>query len=132
MDSFTLIHPNNYSRDYLCDNTKEYNKWVDVIKLVTGYEDLNETYEIKHQLGQGKYGLVKVCVQKQTGRQAAIKIISKNSMTPVDYQQVHTEIEILKVCQHPNIIKLYDVLENQDYIYISKINIIKFNFIIFF
>ncbi len=28
------------------------------------------------------------------------------------------EIEVLKVCQHPNIIKFYDVFENQDSIYI--------------
>jgi len=31
---------------------------------------------------------------------------------------VKTEIEILKICQHPNIIRLYDIFENNDYIYI--------------
>jgi len=57
-------------------------------------------------------------VQKQTKREAAIKIISKKALTVPEYEQVHTEIEILKICNHPNIIKLYDILENQDYIYI--------------
>ena len=28
------------------------------------------------------------------------------------------EIDILKISQHPNIIKLYDVFENENYIYI--------------
>ena len=28
------------------------------------------------------------------------------------------EIEVLKICQHPNIIKLEDIFENQDYLYI--------------
>jgi serine/threonine protein kinase len=28
------------------------------------------------------------------------------------------EIEILKICQHPNVIRLVDLFENQDYIYI--------------
>lgn len=28
------------------------------------------------------------------------------------------EIEILKMCQHPHIIRLLDIFENQDYIYI--------------
>lgn len=31
------------------------------------------------------------------------------------------EIEVLKICQHPNIIRLLDVFENPEYIYIGKI-----------
>ena len=30
-------------------------------------------------------------------------------MTNQDLELVRTEIEILKICQHPNIIQLYDV-----------------------
>lgn len=33
------------------------------------------------------------------------------------------EIEILKMCQHPNIIRLLDLFENQDYIYIVMENL---------
>jgi serine/threonine protein kinase len=29
------------------------------------------------------------------------------------------EIEVLKICQHPNIIRLIDVFENPDFIYIG-------------
>lgn len=43
-------------------------------------------------------------------------------MTIQDLELVKTEIEILKVCQHPNIIRLYDVFENIDFIYISNKN----------
>jgi serine/threonine protein kinase len=39
-------------------------------------------------------------------------------MTNQDLELVRTEIEILKICQHPNIIQLYDVFENLDYFYI--------------
>ena len=31
---------------------------------------------------------------------------------------VRNEIEALKLCQHPNIVRLYDVLENVDYIFL--------------
>lgn len=30
------------------------------------------------------------------------------------------EIEVLKICQHPNVIRLLDVFENPDYIYIGN------------
>jgi len=44
--------------------------------------------------------------------------MSKKDMTNQDLELVRTEIEILKICQHPNIIQLYDVFENLDYFYI--------------
>jgi serine/threonine protein kinase len=36
----------------------------------------------------------------------------------MDYEQIKSEIDILKIAKHPNIIKLYDVFENEKYIYI--------------
>ena len=38
-----------------------------------------------------------------------------------DLELVKTEIDVLKISQHPNIIKLYDIFENEENIYISKI-----------
>ena len=46
------------------------------------------------------------------------KIMSKQDMDLDDLELVRTEIEILKICQHPNIIHLYEVFENVDYFYI--------------
>ncbi len=40
-----------------------------------------------------------------------------------DMEMARIEIEIMKICQHPNIIQLYDIFENNDYIYISKDNL---------
>ncbi len=34
------------------------------------------------------------------------------------YDMVRNEIEALKLCQHPNIVRLFDVLENTDYIFL--------------
>lgn len=39
-------------------------------------------------------------------------------MSPEEINLTKREIEILKLCQHPNIIRLLDVFENPDYIYI--------------
>lgn len=39
-------------------------------------------------------------------------------MTVQDLELQKREIEILKICQHPHIIRLLDVFENNDYIYI--------------
>lgn len=39
-------------------------------------------------------------------------------MSLKDIELLKREIEVLKICQHPNIIRFYDVFENCDYIYI--------------
>ena len=126
MYSFSLSVKNE-AYIYLCDNEEQYNRWIESLKNVTGFFDLNDTYEIKEKLGQGKFGLVKLCVHKKTKREAAIKIISKKEMKERDYEQTRNEIEILKVCQHPNIMTLYDIFENNDYYYISKLYFKKFS-----
>ena len=115
--SFTIISSSK-NRVYYCDNETDYNNWIDVLKKATGYTNLLDIYDIKQKLGKGKFGLVKLGINKQTKQKVAVKIMNKNNMDSSDLELVRTEIEILKICQHPYIIKLYDIFENVDYIYI--------------
>ncbi len=45
-------------------------------------------------------------------------MLKKASMKISDIELVKREIDVLKLCQHPNIIRLLDIFENQDYLYI--------------
>jgi serine/threonine protein kinase len=117
---FSVVYPKK-TRYYYVDSLEEYQNWVSVIKRATGYADLNDIFEVREKLGNGNFGLVRLGIHKHTGRKVAIKIMTKKDMDNKDLELVKTEIDILKICQHPNIIKLYDVFENVDYIYISKL-----------
>jgi serine/threonine protein kinase len=117
--SFSIIYPKK-TRVYYSDNEKEYGTWIVSVRRAIGYSNLSDLYEVKQKLGNGKFGLVKLGVHKESGRKVAIKIINKANMSLEDQGLVKSEIEILKICQHPNIIKLYDVFENVDNIFISK------------
>ncbi len=57
-------------------------------------------------------------IHKRTGKQVAIKMLKKMGMKLVDIELVKREVEVLKLCQHPNTLRLLDMFENQDYIYI--------------
>lgn len=117
--TFAIVYPKK-TRVYYVEDKENYDSWIDSIKRAIGYSNLTDNYEVKQKLGNGKFGLVKLGIHKKTGRKVAIKIINKTNMSLEDQGLVKTEIEILKVCQHPNIIKLYDVFENVDTIFISK------------
>ena len=117
MYCFNILFPSK-NRIYYCDNEAEYNNWITALKKATGYTNLLDIYEIKQKLGKGKFGLVKLGINKETNDKVAVKVMNKNNMDSSDLELVRTEIEILKICQHPYIIKLYDIFENVDYIYI--------------
>jgi serine/threonine protein kinase len=114
---FSVVYPKK-TRYYYVDNEKDFKNWIQWMKRATGYENLTDKYEVKEKLGNGKFGLVRLGIHKETGRKVAVKIMSKKKMTTQDLELVRTEIEILKICQHPNIIRLYDIFENIEHIYI--------------
>ena len=114
---FSMTYPKK-TRMYYVEKENEYKKWVEKLKIATGYTNLSDIYDIKEKLGSGKFGLIKLGINKKTNKKVAIKIMSKSNMANDDLELVRTEIEILKICQHPNIIQLYDVFENINYFYI--------------
>ena len=105
-------------KSYYFDNEEDFNKWFEKLNLAVQNKSLFDKYEIKQKIGKGKFGLVKCGINKETNKQVAIKIMAKKNMDKSDLELAKVEIDILKISQHPNIIKLYDIYENENYIYI--------------
>jgi myosin-light-chain kinase len=60
---------------------------------------------------RGKFGEVKKCKEKSTGRFLAAKLVS--TLREQEKKDVLNEIEIMQSLQHPRLIQLYDVYENK-------------------
>ncbi|XP_063598956.1 serine/threonine-protein kinase SIK2-like [Penaeus indicus] len=54
----------------------------------------------------------------QGGKDVAIKIIDKSQLDATNLQKVHREVKVLKTLDHPHIIKLYQVMESKNMIYL--------------
>jgi serine/threonine protein kinase len=109
---FTLVFRHKKRTFYLIKES-ERDEWVRVLMEVIGYRDFFDFYEPGDEIGKGKFGVVKTCVNKQTGKKEAVKIINQTDATRNDLELQKREIDILKICQHPNIIHLSDLFENQ-------------------
>jgi len=109
---FKLIFPTNKVRSYYLLTREDKEKWMNAIKKVIGYSNLFDFYDIGSTLGKGKFGLVKSAVHKKSGKKVAVKIMSKKEMSTSDVELQRREIEVLKMCQHPHIIRLLDIFEN--------------------
>merc|ERR1712206_26406 len=70
----------------------------------------------KKKLGEGSYGSVSKCTHKTTKAVRAVKLISKTQRK--DLQRFKKEIAIMKVMDHPNILKLHETFEDQRFIYL--------------
>mmetsp|Transcript_13491 Transcript_13491/g.35657 ORF Transcript_13491/g.35657 Transcript_13491/m.35657 type:complete len:497 (-) Transcript_13491:494-1984(-) len=70
----------------------------------------------KKKLGEGSYGSVCKAKSKGTGTIRAVKTISKAQMKNID--RFKQEIAIMKMMDHPNIIKLFESFEDHRNIYL--------------
>ncbi|KAF9167659.1 hypothetical protein BGX20_011532 [Mortierella sp. AD010] len=64
-------------------------------------------------LGKGSSGCVKLARHRKTNEQVAVKIISKASLAnrAAVHRGIEREIAIMKLINHPHVIRLYDVYE---------------------
>jgi len=75
-----------------------------------------DDFEIGRELGSGHFSRVKLATRKSDGLKCAIKIMKKPA--PGKKVQFDTEVEIMRRIDHPTIVKLYDVFETEDKVYL--------------
>ncbi|KAG0324315.1 hypothetical protein BGZ99_001973 [Dissophora globulifera] len=72
-------------------------------------------YLLGRTLGKGSSGCVKLARHRKTNEQVAVKIISKASLVnkAAVHRGIEREIAIMKLINHPHVIRLYDVYETE-------------------
>ena len=76
-------------------------------------------YKMEKTIGEGTFGKVKLAVHIPTGEQVAIKILEKSKIhDQEELERVEKEIKYLKMLNHPNIIQIYEIIENSKNFYL--------------
>ena len=63
-------------------------------------------------MGNGSFGEVRKCLSRAGQVSRAVKIIKKERMTEAELQAFEEEMNILRELDHPNILKLFEVFED--------------------
>ena len=75
--------------------------------------DITQFYEVQKKIGEGAYGKIYKVRNKQSGDIRAMKQVTKSKIQ--DMGKFQTEIKILSMLDHPNIVRLFEVIEDDKY-----------------
>ncbi|KAF2898176.1 hypothetical protein ILUMI_07996 [Ignelater luminosus] len=83
-----------------------------------GEEPTIGKYKLLKTIGKGNFAKVKLAKHVPTGKEVAIKIIDKTQLNPGSLQKLFREVRIMKMLDHPNIVKLFQVIETDKTLYL--------------
>ncbi|GFE53172.1 calcium-dependent kinase CDPK5 [Babesia ovis] len=84
--------------------------------LVNGMS-ITDVYDLhSNRLGKGSYGQVLKACHKETGEVKAVKVIRKACIE--NAMRMKREITIMKTLDHPNIVKLLEIYEDEECLYL--------------
>ncbi|XP_039219308.1 serine/threonine-protein kinase MARK2 isoform X7 [Crotalus tigris] len=75
-------------------------------------------YRLLKTIGKGNFAKVKLARHVLTGKEVAVKIIDKTQLNSSSLQKLFREVRIMKVLNHPNIVKLFEVIETDKTLYL--------------
>ena len=93
-------------------------EWVKVLRMAAKTVPFEEKYHLGKKIGKGKFSLVYECTCLDDAELYAVKIVDKTSMDSQENEALHSEIAILKLASHPNIMRMKEVFETRSKIFI--------------
>jgi len=105
-------------RIFYAKSAEERDMWVTRLQHAAQVVPIEDDYVIGKELGRGRFSRVCECVNKATGKHMAVKIIDKTTIEPEEKGLLRTEIAVLKLVNHPNIIRMEGLYESKNYLYI--------------
>eukprot|EP01097_Dermamoeba_algensis_P000143 TRINITY_DN1050_c0_g1_i2.p1 TRINITY_DN1050_c0_g1~~TRINITY_DN1050_c0_g1_i2.p1 ORF type:complete len:363 (-),score=106.35 TRINITY_DN1050_c0_g1_i2:267-1355(-) len=79
---------------------------------------VQESYDFIKKIGSGAFSIVHEATNKKTGERVAIKVVKKSALQGEEIVTLKREVENLRKLNHPNILKLFDVFESADEVYL--------------
>eukprot|EP01123_Difflugia_compressa_P009612 TRINITY_DN323_c0_g1_i1.p1 TRINITY_DN323_c0_g1~~TRINITY_DN323_c0_g1_i1.p1 ORF type:complete len:300 (-),score=56.58 TRINITY_DN323_c0_g1_i1:207-1106(-) len=81
-------------------------------------DQFKEKYDLTNEvLGQGYFAVVKVGVNRETKQRVAVKFVNKKLVEKAD--NLKTETSLLQSMDHPNIVKLVDICDTDEILFIA-------------
>lgn len=80
-------------------------------------KSVEDVYHMGKKIGDGNFADVRECIDKITKKEFALKIVDKSKIRGKE-QMIRDEIDIMRRCKHPNIVRMYEDYDTTRHIYL--------------
>ena len=117
---FIISHHYDGLKEYnfWCGEKGERDEWVHRLETAAKVRRIDEYYEFKERLGTGKFSDVYAAIELQTDFRWAIKIVDKKRLNEAEREMLRSEIAIMKLLNHPNVVEMKEVFEDKNKMYV--------------
>jgi len=112
------------TRIIYADSEESRNQWVAALRTACNMVVFEDKYEQLNKIGEGSFGTVFKCRLKVTPTNGdslmyATKVVNKTKLKDAKkIEDLYKELSILKLVEHPNIIRMRDFYESENFIHI--------------
>jgi serine/threonine protein kinase len=106
-------------KQFFFKTIKDCKYWVDKLKIELNQRNIKDNYQFLSQIGSGTYGIVYLAKDLKNQERVAIKTFDKK-VNRDELEKIKLELDIMKFCNHKNIVKYIDSFEDSDYIYLVQ------------
>lgn len=116
--SLTFVRNRKFTEIYT-DNEETFKEWIQVLRLLTIQTDFHLRYKVIKMIGKGSFARVYLAKNIETDEKVAIKAFNKESLLKKEkgVENIREEIEITWNLNHKNLIKMIELHESENSIY---------------
>jgi serine/threonine protein kinase len=101
---------------FVADSPELYKTWYDALFSASN-KSIKDYYGFVKVLGEGHFGRVLLAKDRRTGEKFAVKVIKKDKSEVRNATLIQRELEILRLVNHKNIVRLFDLFDTTDKLY---------------
>lgn len=107
------------THDFFTNSEAELISWVNYLSFIVIMTNFDDYYLTIKNIDSGQFGSVDLCMELETKLNFAVKKINKSQLkNPKSQNLVFNEINIQKKLDHPNIVQLFKIFEDSEFVYL--------------
>ena len=101
---------------FQCNDKAEYDDWYAKLKQASE-KTIKDHYSFVRTIGEGHFGRVLLAKDRHTKEKFAVKVIKKNVTEVRSLTLIQRELDILRVVNHTNVVRLHDLFDSNEKLY---------------
>lgn len=104
------------TEEFAPDDVESFHDWYYALKYASE-KQIKDYYAFVKTIGEGHFGKVLLAKDRRTREKFAVKVIKKDTTELRSQTLIQRELDILRLVNHHNIVRLFDLFDHEDRLY---------------